>query len=102
MKIRKGDTVKMMQGKDRGKKGRVVKVFPQENKIMVEEINMVIKHVRAKRENEKGQRIRKPMPFNASRVLLVCPKCAQTIRIASKVLADGRKIRFCKKCKEVI
>ncbi len=101
MKIKKGDKVKILSGKDRGKKGRVLRVLPAENKIVVEGLNLSIKHVRPKREGEKGQRIKQAMPLNISKAMLICPRCKQPIRVGYKVLADKRKKRFCRKCKDV-
>jgi large subunit ribosomal protein L24 len=101
MKIRKNDTVKIIQGKDKGKKGKIIRVLPKENKIVVEGLNLVVKHVRPKRENEKGQKIKMAVPLNVSNVMLVCPACKEPIRVSYKILADGRKQRFCRKCKEI-
>ncbi len=101
MKIRKNDTVKIIQGKDKGKKGKIIRVLPKENKIVVEGLNLVIKHVRPKRENEKGQKIKMAVSLNVSNVMLICPACKEPIRVGYKILADGRKQRFCRKCKEI-
>jgi large subunit ribosomal protein L24 len=100
-KIKKGDTVKIMSGKDKGKSGRVLKVFPKDNKVIVEGLNLLYKHARPKKEGEKGQRVQVSAPLYISKVMFVCPKCSKAIRIAYKVLADGRKTRWCRKCKEI-
>lgn len=102
MKIKKGDNVKIICGKDRGKKGKVLKVFPKENKIIVEGLNLRIKHVRPKKAGEKGQRIQFPASLNISDIMLICPKCGRQTRIGYKMLDSGKKVRICKKCKEVI
>lgn len=102
MKIRKGDTVQIISGKDKGKRGRVLKVFPKRNKLIIEGLNLLYKHVRPKREREKGQRIQIPAPLYISKVMLVCPKCSKPTRISYKILTDGRKMRWCKKCAEII
>jgi len=101
MKIRKGDTVKIIRGKDEGNKGKVIRVIPKENKLVVEGLNLVTKHVRPRREGEKGQRIKMAIPLNASKVMLICPRCGQAIKVGYKILTDGRKVRFCRKCKDV-
>lgn len=97
MKIRKGDQVKIKLGKDNGKAGKVSRVFPNENKIIVEGLNLVKKHARPKREGEKGQRIEVPGKINISNVMLVCPKCGKETRIGFKK-TDSNKFRICKKC----
>lgn len=102
MKIKKGDTIQVISGKDKGKKGKVVKVFPKENKITVEGIGKVYRHTRPKREGEKGQRVEIFSPIAVSNVLLVCPKCGKLTRIGYKIVEKGEKKRMCKKCKEVI
>lgn len=99
MKIKKNDTVKILSGKDRGKKGRVLRVLPKEKKVVVEGINLVTKHVRPKREREKGQRIKMAVPMYISKLMLICPRCHKAIRVGYKVLSDKRKKRFCRKCK---
>ena len=101
MKIKKGDTVKIIQGRDRGRKGRVLRVFPKENRLVIEGQNLVIKHIRPRREGEKGQKIKMAMPMSYSKVKLICPKCGKETRVGYKILADGRKMRFCKKCRNV-
>ena len=102
IKIKKGDLVQIISGKDRGKKGKVLRVFPEENKIVVEGLNLLYKNVRPKRENEKGQRIQFPAKLNIAKIMPVCPKCSKPIRMGYKILADGKKSRFCRKCKELI
>lgn len=107
MKIKTGDKVKMMSGKDKGKTGKVLQVFVNEKKVVVEGLNLMIKNQRAKKQGEKGQRIQFPSPVNSSRVALVCPKCGKDTRIGSeRVTSDDKaktiKNRVCKKCKEVI
>jgi len=102
MKIKKGDVVQIKIGKDKGKRGRVLKVFSKKNKIIVEGLNLVWKHVRPRREGEKGQRIQIPAPLYYSKVQLVCPKCNRPIRVGYKILAEGKKVRWCRKCHEII
>lgn len=97
MKIKKGDQVKIISGKDKGKSGKITHSFPSENKVMVEGLNLVKKNVRPRKEGEKGQRIEIPGKINTSNVMLVCPKCGKSARIGSKI-AGEKKIRVCKKC----
>ncbi len=101
MKIKKNDIVKMLAGKDHGKTGKVVKVYPTEEKIVVEGLNLMKKHVRAKREGEVGQRVELPRKVTVSDVMLICPKCSKATRVGYEVSADKatKKIRICKKCK---
>ena len=118
MKIRRGDTVLIISGKDRLRKGKVLKVLPKEQKVLVEGIAIKKKHVRPKREGEKGQIVRVPLPFPVSKVKLVCPKCQKATRVGyqikskvknmsrtePKVLVRNQKskIRICKKCGQAI
>jgi len=97
MKIKQGDTVLIITGKDRGKKGKVLRVLPKENRILVEGVNLRRKHVKPKRGGEKGQVAEMPSPFHASTVKLICSKCGKAARVEYKIL-DGKKDRICKKC----
>ncbi len=101
MKIKKGDTVLIITGKDRGKKGKVLEAFPQQNKVSVEGVNIVKKHRRPKSEREKGQVIEIPKPISVSNVKIVCPKCGQAARLGYRLTEKG-KYRFCKKCNQEI
>ncbi|XOB46221.1 MAG: 50S ribosomal protein L24 [Candidatus Nealsonbacteria bacterium] len=101
MKIRKGDQVLLISGKYRTKKGRVLRALPKERKVVVEGVNLIKKHQRAKRTGEKGQIIEMPSPIDVSNVKLICPKCGKSTRIGYKII-DNKKYRICKKCgKEV-
>ena len=102
MRIKKGDTVQVISGKDRGKKGKVIQTLPKRDKIVVENINKVIRHTKPKREGEKGQRVEISAPIHISNVMLVCSKCGKPTRVGYKVLEKGKKKRICKKCEEVI
>jgi large subunit ribosomal protein L24 len=97
MKIKKGDKVLIISGKDRGRKGKVLKAFPKERKILVEGINLVKKHQRARRLGEKGQIIQLPKPIDVSNAKLICPKCEKATRVGYKIV-EGKKFRICKKC----
>ncbi|MEK7482363.1 MAG: 50S ribosomal protein L24 [Patescibacteria group bacterium] len=101
MKIKKGDQVLIISGKDKGRKGKVIDVLKDENRIAVDAINMRKKHVKAKKSGDKGQVISKPAPLAISNAQLVCPKCGQPSRIGYKTEA-GKKFRVCKKCSSEI
>jgi len=101
MKIKKNDNVQIIQGKDAGKKGKVLRSIPQANKVVVEGLNLAVKHIRPRREGEKGQKVKIAMPIQVSNLMLICPRCKKPIRVAYKILADGTKQRFCRKCKDV-
>ncbi len=98
MKIKKNDQVKIVIGKDSGKTGKVLRVFPKENRLTVEGLNLVKKHMRPRREGEQGQRVEISGKLNISNVMLVCPKCGKPTRVGFKVAGD-KKLRVCKKCK---
>lgn len=98
MKIRKNDNVIVIAGKDKGKKGRVVKVLPEEGRLIVENINLKKKHQKPKSGGKKGEKIEVPRPFSVSTVMLVCKNCGKPSRTGYKLLPEGKKIRTCKKC----
>jgi len=101
MKIKKGDTVLIMSGKDRGKKGKAIRVFPEEKLILVEGINLRKKHQRPKKSGEKGQIILIPGPVSVSSMKLMCPQCGKATRVGYQI-SGKNKIRICKKCKQTI
>lgn len=101
MKIKKNDTILIITGKDKGKKGKVLEALPKENKIVVEGLNLAKKHQRPRRQGEKGQIIEIPRPINVSNVKLICPKCGQGARVGYKI-AEKEKFRMCKKCESEI
>lgn len=100
--VKKGDTVIVLSGKDKGKKGKVLEVSPKEQKVIVERINMVTKHVKPRKMGDQGGIVKVEGPMYASKVMLVCPKCGEPTRVAHKTLNDGSKQRLCKnpKCGE--
>jgi len=98
MKIKKDDLVLIVKGKDRGKKGKIIKSIPKENRVIVEGINLVKKHLKPKRGGEKGQIIEKPQPLYVSNVKLICPICKKPTRVGY-TLENNKKKRMCKKCK---
>lgn len=97
MNIKKNDNVIMLSGKNRGQTGKVLFVFPKENKVVVEGLNLIKKHLRAKRQGQKGQIINKERAVNMSIVQLVCPKCSRPTRVGHKIEGE-QKLRICKKC----
>ncbi|MDO8424514.1 MAG: 50S ribosomal protein L24 [bacterium] len=101
MRIKKGDTVLIISGKDKGKKAKVLKSFPKAGRILVEGVNLRKKHQKPKKAGEKGQIIELSGPINISNVELVCPKCGKPTRIGFKVEGD-KKYRVCKKCEQEI
>lgn len=100
-RIKKGDTVKVLLGKDRGKTGRVMAVLPEQRRVLVEGVNMVKKHIRPRRSGEKGQRVSVAAPLHISNVQVVCPACKKSSRIGVK-REEGRRQRVCKKCQAAI
>ena len=98
MKIKTNDTVIVLSGKDKGKKGKVLVVLPKEGKVVVEKINMVSRHTKPRKQGDQGGIIQKEAPLYACKVQRVCPKCDQPTRPAHKILADGKKVCVCKKC----
>lgn len=101
MKIKKGDTIFVMSGDDRGRSGKVIKVSPKKGMILVEGINMQKKHRRPRKEGEKGQIIEKPGFIPASNVKMVCPKCAKPAKMGHKTVGK-KKFRICRKCGQEI
>jgi large subunit ribosomal protein L24 len=102
MKIRKNDTVIIIAGKDRGKKGKVRRTFPNEDRVIVEGLNMIKRHSRARRAARQAGIIELEAPIHVSNVMLLCDKCAKPARIGFDFLADGKKVRICNSCGEVI
>jgi large subunit ribosomal protein L24 len=102
MKIHKGDNVLVIAGKDRGKKGKVRFAYPREQKIIVEGINFVKKHSKARGAARQAGIIDLEAPMDASNVMLLCNKCNKPGRIGYKKLEDGRAVRFCRACGEVV
>lgn len=101
MKIKNNDTVLIISGKDRGKKAKVIKVLPEENKVIVEGINLKKRHTKPKKQGEKGQIVEIAAPFNVSNVKLICPKCKKPTRVGYRV-TEKNKYRICKKCQQEI
>ena len=98
MKIKKGDNVKIISGNDKGKLGKVLAALPVENRIVVEGLNMKKKHVRARRQDQKGEMVRIPAAFAVSRVMIVCSKCGKAARIKHAFNDAHKKVRTCAAC----
>lgn len=92
----------MISGDDKGKSGKVLKILSKKNKVVVEGLNLAKRHLRPRRQGEKGQIIEMPFPIRLSNILLACPSCGKPTRRAFKILKDGKKVRMCKKCKAEI
>lgn len=105
MKLKKGDNIIMLSGKDRGKTGKIVRVSPDTKSVAVEGLNMIKKHVRAKRQDQKGQILERERFVSVSSVALVCKSCGKPTRVGFKISGEGakaEKVRICKKCKAAI
>lgn len=99
-KLKKGDTVKITIGKDKGQTGKIIKVLPQDNKIVVENLNLYTRHIKAT-ANQPGQKTKLPRPLPASNVALICPACKEATRVGFDA-SQKPKVRVCKKCGQVI
>jgi large subunit ribosomal protein L24 len=102
MHVHREDTVLVLTGKDRGKKGRVIRLFPKVEKALVEKINMVKRHTRPTQQLPQGGIMEKEAPIHLSNLQVVCTKCGKATRITHKALASGQKARVCKKCGEIL
>lgn len=101
MKIRKGDTVIVNNGTEKGKKGKILEVDVKNNLVLIEGINIRTIHAKAKKQGQESGIIKREKPINASKVNYYCEKCEKGIKLGIKVETDGKKTRFCKKCNEI-
>jgi len=101
-RIKKNDTVKILSGKDRGKTGKILFIWPDKNRALIQGRNLVKKHQRKTKEDQQGGVIQKESPVDVSNLMLVCQKCSKPTRVGFGTLSDGTKVRLCKKCKELI
>lgn len=99
--VKKGDTVVVLSGKDKGKKGKVLTVIPKEGKVVVEGVNMVTKHTKPRAQGQTGGIIHQEAPIYAAKVMHVCNKCHKPTRHAKKILDNGDRVRVCKHCDEI-
>lgn len=100
LSVKKNDQVVVISGKDKGKRGKVLSAAPREGRVMVEGVNIVTKHQKPRGQQQPGGIIHQEAPIFASKVMLLCGKCGKATRLAHKILADGKKVRVCKKCGE--
>lgn len=100
-RIKKNDEVLVIAGKDKGKRGRVLRVFPDQNRALVERVNLIKKHTRPTQNNPKGGIIEKESPIHLSNLMLYCSRCNRATRVGYKILESGDKVRICRRCQEV-
>ena len=100
--VRRGDTVGVIAGRERGKRGKVLRVIPEKGRVLVEKVNMVKKHQRPTQKLRQGGIIEREGALALSNVLVVCPRCDKPSRLGVKILGDGRKVRTCRRCGESI
>jgi large subunit ribosomal protein L24 len=101
--LHKNDLVEVLSGKDAGKKGKVLKVIPEKNRVIVQGVGFIKKHTRPNpQKNIKGGIAEREAPIHASNVMVVCPECQKRTRVGKKFLDDGRKVRICRKCEGVL
>jgi large subunit ribosomal protein L24 len=102
MRLRKGDRVYVVSGKDKGKEGNILRRDVAKETVVVENVNMVTKSMRPTQKNPRGGLVKMEAPVNASKVMLVCPSCGKPTRVGRAFLDDGKKVRLCKKCGEIV
>ncbi len=102
VRLKKNDRVKIISGKDKGKEGKIIRRIPERDLIVVEGVNMVSRHVRPSQNNPQAGIIKQEAPVYASKAMLVCPRCGKATRVGARFLEDGKKVRVCKKCNEII
>ncbi len=101
--IKKGDLVKVIAGKDKGKQGKVLQMLPEINRVQVEGINILTKHIKSRQKGTPGQRVQFPSPLQISNLQLICPRCGKTTKTSSTIPEGAKKkARICRKCKEII
>ncbi|MDA8164468.1 MAG: 50S ribosomal protein L24 [Desulfobacteraceae bacterium] len=100
--LKRDDRVEVIAGRDKGRVGKVLRVLPDQHRVVVEKINVVKRHTKPNMANQQGGIIDKEAPIHASNVMLICPKCAKASRVGNKILEDGAKVRVCRKCGETI
>jgi large subunit ribosomal protein L24 len=100
--VKKNDLVAVIAGKDKDKRGKVLKVIPKTGRVLVEKLNLVKRHTRAGRTSKQGGILERENPMDASNVMVVCGKCDLPVRVGHSLLSDGRKVRVCRKCGEIV
>jgi large subunit ribosomal protein L24 len=101
-KVRKNDTVQVLTGRDRGKQGKVTRVIPKEDRVVIEGVNIRKRHTKPRRAGEQAGIVEFPAPLHVSNVAVVCAKCGRPTRVGFRILGDDTKVRVCKRCDEVI
>lgn len=101
-RIKKNDTVMVIAGKDKGKTGKILRVIPKKDRAVVEKVNMIKKHMKPSQQSRQGGILEREAPIHISNLMLVCTKCTDPTRVGYKILEDNRKVRFCKKCNEIL
>ncbi len=99
-RVKRNDQVMVISGKDQGKKGKVLRVFPENSRLTVEGLNLVKKHLRRSQQNPQGAILSREAPLPLDRVMPVCPRCNRAVRVGFKLLSDGTKSRICRRCEE--
>ena len=100
--LKVNDQVEVITGKDKGRVGKILRIDKKSDRALVERINMIKRHTKARAAGQEGQIVEKEAPIHVSNLMLVCPKCTNTARVANKTLDDGSKVRICKKCSESV
>ena len=102
MQIRRNDSVMVISGKERGKTGKVLRVHPDKDAVIIERVNLVKRHTKPRGPQQPGGIVEKEAPIPASNVMMMCDKCNAPVRVGHKILGDGEKIRICRRCKEAL
>lgn len=100
--VKKNDLVMVIGGKEKGKSGRILRVFPRKNRVLVEKINFMKRHSRPSGQQRQGGIVEREAPIHVSNVMVVCERCNRPIRVGRKILDDGKRTRVCRKCGEVL
>jgi large subunit ribosomal protein L24 len=102
VEIRKNDSVMVISGRERGKTGKVLRVLPDKDRVIVERVNLVKRHSKPKGPQQPGGIVEKEAAIHASNIMIMCDKCNAPVRVGRKLLADGKKIRICRRCSEAL
>lgn len=102
MKMKKGDTVVVISGKEKGKRGRILMIAPGKDRVIVEALNMMTHHERPSRRSPQGGMVQKEVPIHVSNLMVVCTKCGKPARLGKRILENDEKVRVCKKCSEIM
>ncbi len=100
--LKVNDQVEIIAGKDKGRVGKILRIYKSKGRAVVERANMIKRHTRPNAANQQGQIVEKEAPMHVSNLMLVCPKCTKTVRVKRNILDDGSKVRVCKSCDEII